>query len=564
MKNPLVAQILYKIADLLEIQEVEFKPRAFRRAAASIESLEEDIEELARKNKLQEIPGVGEGISKKILEIIQTGTCKEYEQLKKEVPVDIDGLMKVEGLGPKKIKFLYKKLHIRNLKDLEAAVKLHKLQKLEGFGEKTEQNFAQALGFIKKSSGRFLLSYSFHIAQDIKQYLQKKAKKVEVAGSLRRWKETIGDVDILAVGNQEVMDFFTKYKETAKVLARGETRSSIMLSNGLRADLRLVPERSFGAALNYFTGSKEHNIELRKIAIKKGWKLNEYGLFRGNTQIAGKTEEEVYKKLGLQYIEPELRENQGEIEASRSKKLPILVQQRDIKADIHVHSTWSDGSASIEEMAKAAMALGYEYLAITDHFNNPRIANPLDKKRLEQQGKEVDKLNKKYSGFIILKGAEVNINLNGSLDIDAKTAQQLDIVVASLHSGFKNNPTARILKAMENRYTTFIAHPSAREINKREGASLDYKRIFMAAKETSTLLEINASPERLDLDSINAKHAQEDHCQLIINTDAHAPTSLQYMKFGIGVARRAWCSKKNIANTQALPQFRKIIKNRQA
>lgn len=562
MKNLLVAQTLNKIADLLEIHDVEFKPRAFRRAAISIGSLEEDIEILAQQNKLLNIPGVGEGIAKKIIEIIKTGTCREYERLRKEIPVDVDALMKVEGLGPKKIKILYKKLHIRNLKELESAVQRHKLQKLEGFGEKTEQNILQSLGFVKKSSGRFLLSDAWHIAQDLKSRVQKKAKKVEIAGSLRRWKETIGDVDILAVGPQNLLQDFVHYKDVVKILSQGPTRSSILLNSGMQADIRIIPEKSFGAALHYFTGSKEHNIALRKIAMQKGWKLNEYGLFRGKAQLAGRTEEEVYRKLGLRYIEPELRENQGEIEASRNNKLPALMQQEDIKADLHLHSTWSDGSASIEDMAAAAKSLRYEYIAITDHYGNLKIANAMNRKRMENQWQEIDKLNKKFSPFTILKGAEVNINLDGSLDIDAKTAQEIDIVIASLHAGFKNNPTQRIMRAMENRYTTIIAHPSAREINRREGAPLDYQKIFDKARETSTLLEINASPERLDLDSIHAKHACENQCMLVINTDAHATASLPFIKFGVGIARRAWCSKKNIANTQTLPQFRKNFKNR--
>ena len=555
MKNHPVAQILYKIADLLEIQEVEFKPRAFRKAAMNIESLEQPIEEIARNNQLQEIPGVGEGIEKKIIEILQTGTCKEYEKLKKQVPVNFEELKKVEGLGPKKIKSLYNKLHIRNLKDLESAIKKGKLQDLENFGEKTQENLKRALTFTK-SSTRFLLPDAYNAAYELKKYLEKKAERVEIAGSLRRFKESIGDIDILVIGKPEIADYFTKYKDVKAVLSKGPTRSSVILNNNLQADIRIIPKQSWGAALNYFTGSKEHNIALRKLALKHKWKLSEYGLFQKNKQIAGKTEEELYKKLGLNYIAAELRENQGEIEASHNHNLPQMIELKDIKADFHLHTNYSDGSSSIKEMADSAQKLGYKTIAITDHYGSLAIANSMNSKRIRKQWLEIDRLNKK-SKIRILKGAEINIKLDGTLDAENEILQKLDIVIASIHSGLKNNVTERIIKAMENKYVNIIAHPSGRLINKREPANLDYQKLFDKSRKTGTILEINSSPERLDLEGMQVKNAVENSCLLAINTDAHSISSLQSMKFGVGVARRGWCEKKNIINTF---DFKKLIK----
>ena len=558
MKNLLVAQILYKIADLLELQEQgsPFIPRAFRKAAATIEALQEPIEGIAKKNKLREIPGVGEGIAKKIIEIINTGSCKEYESLKKSTPMDYEELMKVQGLGPKKIKQLYQTLHIKNLKDLESAIKQGKISGLEHFGEKTQENLKQSLSFAK-SPTRFLLSEAYPAAQEFKKYMQKKAQQVEIAGSLRRCKESVGDVDILAAGNKELADYFTKYKDVKKVLAKGETRSSVILNNGLQIDLRIIPKESWGAALNYFTGSKEHNIALRQIAIKHNRKLNEYGLFQGEEQIAGKTEEELYKKLGLKYIEPELRENLGEIESSNNNSLPSLIQLKDIKADFHIHTKYSDGSSTIQEIANECIKLGYKQIAITDHYGNLPIANPMNKKTIQKQWKEIELINKS-SKIKILKGAEINIKLDGSLDIESEILKELDIVVASIHSGLNNNPTERIIKAMENKYVNIIGHPSGRLINKREASQLNYESIFDKAKSSSTILEINCSPERLDLESQQVKHAIENSCLISINTDSHSINSLNNMIFGVGVARRGWCTKNKVINTFS---FEKLEKN---
>lgn len=557
MKNLKVAQILYKIADLLEIQEVEFKPVAYRRAAMSIENLSDSIEDYYKNDKLKDIPGVGEGIAKKIVEIIKTGTCKEFKKLKKRVPVDFENLLKVEGVGPRTVKILYKKLKIKNLKDLEKAAKQGKISRLKDFGNKTEENILESLDFVKKHKGRFLLGDALSVAEDIKNYLLKKSKKIEIGGSLRRYEETIGDVDILAVGDKKLVEYFTKYNDVVKVLAKGPSKSSIILDTGLQVDLRLVKYNQFGAALQYFTGNKEHNIELRKLAIKKGYKLNEYGLFKGKNFVSGKTEREVYNKLGLQYIEPELRTNTGEIEVAKIKKLPNLITLKDIKGDLQVHSKWSDGSDQLKDIADYCKKLGYDYFAITDHFGSLRIANSLNRNRIRKQWQEIDKLNK--GEFTILKGAEVNIKLNCSLDIDSPTLKELDYVIAAVHSGLRNNVTNRTIKAMENRYVNAIAHPSGRLINTREGAILDYEKLFDKSVETGTFFEINSCPERLDLDSVNVKSAIDKNCKLLINTDAHSVDSLNFMKFGVGTARRGWCESNGVINTFTLNKLQKHL-----
>ena len=560
MKNLKIAQILYQIADLLEIQEVEFKPVAYRRAAQSIENLSEPIEEYAKEGKLDDIPGVGKGIASKIEEILKTGSCQELKKLKKQVPIDVENLLQVEGVGPKTIKILYKKLHIKNLKDLEQAAQKGKISTLEHFGKKTEEQILQGLEFVKKSTGRFLLGDIYPLAEELKSYLKQKSSCVELAGSLRRFKETIGDLDILAVGDKKIVDHFVQYKDVKKVLWKGPSKASVVLENGLQVDLRMISKELFGAGLMYFIGSKEHSIALRKIAIKKGYKLSEYGLFKGKRTLAAKTEKDIYSRLGMEYIDPELRENTGEIEAAQQKKLPSLVTLQDVKGDLHMHSTWSDGNNSIQELAEACKKKGYDYLAITDHFGNLRIANSLNRKRIVQQWEEIDSLNKKLEKFTILKGAEVNIKLDGSLDIDPLTLKELDYVIASIHGGFKNNVTSRIQKAMENPFVCAVAHPSGRLLNRREGTELDYEKLFATSLKTGTFFEINSSPERLDLDSVHAKEAIMSGCKLLINTDAHSLDSLNFMRLGVGTARRGWCEHKHVLNTLSLTQLQKVLK----
>ena len=567
MDNKNIAKILYEIANMLEIQDVEFKPRAYRRAAQSIESLQENITRYYNEDKLEDIPGVGRHIAEKLKELIKTGKLGYYENLKKELPIDFESLTRVEGIGPKKIKALYKNLKIKNLQDLKKAAEQGKVKNLEGFGEKTEREILESVEFAKKSESRILLGQALPEAEKIRHFLEqsKYAGKVEIAGSVRRMKETIGDLDILITSKYpgKLMDYFTKAKFIKKILGKGATKSSVILDSGLQIDVRVIDNESFGSAMQYFIGSKEHNIAVRKIAIKKGLKLSEYGVFKGSKKIAGATEESVYKALGLRYMDPEIRENSGEIEASLKNKLPKLINYNEIKGDLQMHTKYSDGSNTIMEMAEKAKKLNYKYIGITDHVGNLRIAGALSKKEIAKQHDEINNMNKRLSSFTILKGCEANIKDNGELDLDNETLKRFDFVIASIHSGLKNSrekATARILKAMENRYVNIIAHPTGRLINKRKGYELDFKKIFDKSNKTNTFLEINAFPDRLDLNSINIREAINHKCRLAINTDAHNIEHLDFMRYGIGTARKGWAESKDIINTKSLNELLKAIK----
>lgn len=562
MKNRYVAEILYEIADILEIKGVEFKPYAYRRAAQNIESLPKDIEDIYNEGKLEELPGVGKAIAEKISEIIETGSSKSLDDLKKSVSVDLE-LLNIGGLGPKKIMILYKMLKIKNVSDLERAAKSGKIRKLRGFGEKTEQEILKNIDFKRKNI-RVLLGEALPVAESIVDKLNKTGfvKRAIVAGSIRRMKETIGDIDILVASKNpsKVMDLFTKMTNVQKVLVKGDTKSSIIMTSGIQADIRVVDEKSFGSALMYFTGSKEHNIALRKIAIQKKMKLSEYGLFKGDNQVSGSTEEEVYKKLGLCYVEPEMRENSGEVSASHNNKLPNIIGYNDILGDLQMHSNWSDGQNTIEEMATAAKKLSYGYICITDHAGSLAIAHGLDEKRIEKQSKEIVKISKKIQLIKILHGIETNIKNDGTLDVSNNVLKNLDVVVAGVHSGFKKDNTERIMKAMENENVDIVVHPTGRIINQRKEYGIDIHKIIDKAKETGTVLEISASPLRLDLNDVNARIAIEHGCKLAINTDAHAAEQLNNMKYGIGVARRAWAQKKDVINTQPIDKMLKCLK----
>ena len=567
MKNFQLAKIFYEMADLLEMKEVPFKPQAYEKAARSIESLSEDIEEAARKGNLEKIPGVGKNIAQKIREFIKTNKIKDHENLKKECPIDIEEMTAIEGLGPKKLLALYKNLGIKNLIQLEKAAKDGKLRNLEGFGLKTEFNILKGIEFIKKSKGRFLLGFILPTVREIEKYLKKSkaAEKISIAGSVRRKKETIGDVDILIVSSRpkDVIKQFISMPEIVKIWAKGATKSSVRLKEGFDVDLRVIKEESFGAALQYFTGNKDHNIKLRKIAIEKGWKLNEYGLFQNKRRIAGRSEESIYKKLGLQWIPPELRENRGEIEAAFNDQLPKIIDYTDIKGDLHCHTDWSDGTKTIEEMAKAAHNLGHSYLAITDHTGTLKIAHGLNEKKLLKQMNEIDKINKRIQGIRILKGAEVNIKADGTLDVENQVLAKLDIVVAGVHSHFnmtKKEMTRRIIRAMENKNVDIIVHPTGRILKKRKPYQVDLEEIFKTAKRTETFLEINAYPERLDLNDEAIKKAVEKEVKLSIGTDSHSAEHLKYIELGIATARRGWAEKKDIINTKSVLQLFKLLK----
>ena len=569
MKNYEVAELLNDIADLLEIQDVQFKPIAYRKAAFAIEGLTEDIADIWNKGKLDDIPSVGEGIAKKISDFLEHGTSNYLEKLKKQVPVDMEDLSRVSGLGPKTILKLYKKLNIKNIKELEKAAKQGKIKKIAGLGPTVEKNILKSIEFAKASGKRFLLGYALDIAEEIKNRLKKlkQINKVEVVGSLRRKKETIGDIDILITSNNpaKVMDFFTGMDDVQDILAKGHTKSAVRLKEGIQADVRVIAEKNYGAALLYFTGSKQHNIALRKIAIKKGMKLSEYGLFnkKTNKMLVGKTEQECYKKLGLKYIEPEIREEEGEIELAEKNKLPKLIGYNDLKSDLQLHTKWSDGNNTIMEMAQAAKKLGLKYICITDHTGQLKIANALDEKRIKKQRKEIDKANKQLKNFTILQGTEVNIKADGNLDMKNNILKELDIVIAAIHSGFKNSKekiTQRLIKAMENEHVDIIGHPFGRLMNIRPSYEMDFDKILEKAKQTNTILEINAYPARLDLNDVHIRAAVKAGVKLSIGTDAHEANELRYYKLGIATARRGWATKKDIINTYSVRDMLKLLK----
>lgn len=564
MKNRVVADILYEIADLLEMQEVEFKPRAFRRAAQNIESLGEALEELYQEDRLGDIPGVGASIADIIAEYLETGAVERLEKLRKQRPMDIKSLSAVEGLGPKRITKLYQELGITNLDELETAAKKGHIREIKGFGEKTEQNILENIAFARKSQQRFLLGYVLPEAEELLALLKDHTDQVEIAGSLRRKNETIGDIDILAVAGQPaaVMDFFTELDRVEKVLAKGETKSSVRLYGGVQVDIRLIADESFGSALQYFTGSKSHNIALRKLAQKRDLKLNEYGLFRGEEQQAGRTEEGIYQALGLAWIPPELREDRGEIQAAQQDQLPRLVDYEEVRGDLQMHTTWSDGVNSIEEMVDEARRLGHAYIAITDHVGSLKIAGGMDAAELAKQGKQLAKIREHYDDIHVFHGIEANIQKDGELDVGHDVLDQVDVVLASVHSAFRMDEkemTSRVITALQHPAVNILAHPTCRIIQKRESIKFDFDRVLEAASENQVALEINAFPERLDLNDVNARRAVEAGVKLSLGTDAHRKDHLRYLTLGTAVARRGWAEKDAIINTYTVKQLERFF-----
>ncbi len=569
--NREIADILYEVADDLEIkgEGLPYKPRAYRRAAQSIETLPEDITKLYEENRLTEIPGVGVSIAEKIREIIETGHLKYLEELEKKLPQGLRDLMKIEGLGPKRALKLYEALKIKSIGDLEAAARSGKIRELEEFGEKTEKNILDAIELYRRAHERFLLGFALPIALDAEKRLKgfKQIEKISLAGSIRRRKETVHDIDILAASGKprDVVDFFTKMPGVKRVLAKGDTKSTVLLANSLRMDIRVVQKESFGSALQYLTGSKEHNIKLRDLALGRNMKLSEYGLFDKNKgkKIAGETEEGVYKALGLQYIEPELRENMGEIEAAQKGKLPKLIQYNEIKGDLHVHSNRSEGANTMEEMAATAKSMGYEYTAMTDHTRSLKIARGMTDNKLKEQIKEIDRINQRLEEFTILKGVEANIDADGKIDVPNNILKDLDIVLASIHSGFKQSKekiTGRILSAMHNDYVNVIAHPTGRLLTRRAGYEIDLPKVFEEASKLGVFMEINAFPDRLDLSDVNCFNARKHGVKFSIGTDAHSKDHLRFMEFGVSMARRGWLEKKDVINTLDLKELRKQLK----
>jgi DNA polymerase (family 10) len=571
VSNRTITGLLREIGEYLAMQNVPFKPRAYEKAAEAIDGIEEEVSEIYKTGgikALEEIPGVGASIGEKIEEFLKTGRIAYYEGLKKKAPVDLSELAKVEGLGPKSIKHLYEKLGVKDLADLERAARAGKIAKLEGFGKKSEEKILKGISFAKSFGGRFVLGSVMPEIRVIEERLRKLqgVEKIIIAGSVRRWKETVGDADILIISKKAtpIMDSFVRMPEVAAVIAHGETKSSVKLASGINVDLRVVPAESYGAALNYFTGSKDHNVALRALAMQKGWKLNEYGLFKGEHRIAGKTEEELYEKFGMDYIEPELRENTGELEAARKYMLPELIGYGDLKGDLQVQTDWTDGSDSIEVMAKTALAHGLKYIAITDHTKRLAMTHGLDEKRILQQMAEIDRLNKKFAGTIkILKGSECDILKDGSLDLPDAVLAKLDVVGVSVHSLFnmsRKDQTERIRRAITNPNADILFHPTGRIINRRAAYDIDIDSLIAAAKHMGTIMEIDAFPDRLDLKDEYIRKCVHADVRMAIDSDAHSSIHFSVLEYGIAQARRGWAEKKDIINAWPLEKMMECLK----
>jgi DNA polymerase (family X) len=567
--NKEIIEILTEVADLLDIKgENEFRIRAYRNAVRTISGLSKSMADMVNNDEdISSLPDIGDSIAEKIEEIVETGNLKQLKNLKKEVPSSLIEIMKLEQMGPERTKTLYEELDIDSIDDLKKAVEEGKVEELEGFGKKTAENIKREIEEYAQKGGskRVKRNEAEEEIQPLIDYLEDKMDDVTIAGSFRRKKETVGDVDILATSNdaEKAMKAFTEFDEVERVLAHGDKKSSIKLRTGLQVDLRIVDKNEFGAALLYFTGSKEHSIALRKIGQEKDLKVNEYGVFSGREKLASKTEKKMYKALGLRYIEPELREDKGEFEASRNNKLPKLVELDDIKGDLQTHTKASDGKYSLKEMVEAAQKLGYEYYAVTDHSKKVTMANGLDEKRLAKQIEEIDELNRKMKKIRILKSSEVDILEDGSLDLPDELLEELDIVICSIHYNMnlsKKKQTRRILKAMENPNFSILAHPTGRLINKRSPYDVDMEEIMKEAKDKGCFLEINANPDRLDLNDDNARIAKEIGLKLSISTDAHSIDNLNFMKYGVAQARRGWLEKDDVLNTRSWKDLKKLLK----
>ncbi|MBM3167324.1 MAG: DNA polymerase/3'-5' exonuclease PolX [Chloroflexi bacterium] len=565
MKNTEIAKVFQDIADLLEIKgENQFKIRAYQRAARTIDHLPKEIEIMLDEGEdLQRIPGVGEAIAKKTTELVTTGKLKYYEELKAEFPEGITGLLEIPGVGPKTAKKLSAELGITSVDALEQAIKDGHVAHLFRLGDKTADNILQQIQALRRKDQRIPLGEALPVVDEILNALRPLpgVKNLTAAGSLRRFRETVGDIDLMGTADnpEEVINAFVRLPQVKEVLAQGPTKASVILPGGLQADLRMVEHDSFGSLLQYFTGSKQHNIVLRTRSQKQGLKLSEYGITDLATDKLEKfaTEEQFYRRLNLQYIPPELREGDQEIELAEQNAIPRLIEPSDVKGDLHVHSDWSDGNETIENMAQAAKSLGYQYIAITDHSGGRGIAHGLKEDRLRQQIEEIKRLNQKLDGIRILAGAEVDIRADGSLDMSPELLSKLDIVVAAIHSGMNESEekiTRRVIGAIENPDVDIIAHPTCRLLGEREPVAIDMEAVFKAAARHNKALEINASPYRLDLKDTHIRRAIELGVKLIFGTDAHSIAQLGFMRFGIGIARRGWCQAQHVLNTKPLKE----------
>jgi len=567
MENPEVAQVFDEVADLLEIQNANpFRIRAYRNASRTIRDLSKPLAGTSEK-KLTELSGIGKDLAGKIVTILNTGDLPLRRELERETPAGLRELMHVPGLGPKKALTLFKQLKIQSLDKLRAAAEKHQISKLRGFGQKTEENILKAMGHVEQFGRRVLFADAKVFADAAVRYLKEAPRvgHVEVAGSFRRCKETVGDLDMLATCKDAdaVMDHLAKFEAVSEVTARGPTKMTVRLRSGLQLDLRIVPEESYGAALQYFTGSKEHSIALRRRAMDQGLKINEYGVFRGNQRVAGRTEEEVYRAVGLPWIAPELRENRGEFEMALEGRLPKLLELNDIRGDLHMHTTATDGRASLQEMVAAAKKRGYEYVAITDHSKRVTMARGLDGRRLRLHWNEIGELNRKVKGINVLKGVEVDILETGSLDLPDEILAEADWVIASIHYGQSQSReliTKRLLNAIRNPHVDAIGHLSGRLIGRRKGMEMDLETVLQTAADHGCLLEVNSQPDRLDLDDATLIAAKERGVRFVINTDAHSVEELGNLQYGVFQARRAGLEAKDVANTRTLAKFRQIQK----
>ena len=566
--NADIAAIFEEIADLLEIQGANpFRVRAYRNAARTVGEFGRDLATMiARGQALPKIPGIGEDLTRKIHEIADTGKSSFLERLHKELPAAITELLHIPGLGPKKVKALYDQLRVDSIEDLRAAAESGRIRDLPGFGEKTEQHILEALRVRADGTRRFKRPVAAQYAEALAQALRRVpgVGRVEIAGSYRRCRETVGDIDLLATAGDSgpVMARFTGYDEVAEVLSRGETRASVVLKCGLQVDLRVVPEASYGAALAYFTGSKAHNIVLRRRAQARGLKLNEYGVFRGERALAGETEESVYAALGLPWIPPELREDRGEVEWAERGPLPELVTRADLKGDLHCHTKASDGANSIREMAEAARTRGLTYLAITEHSQRLRMVHGLDSTRLLKQMDEIDRLNAELTGIVLLKGIEVDILEDGSLDLPDDVLGRLDLVVGAVHGRFDLPPakqTARLLKAMDHPHFTILAHPTTRELDRRPPMEADWLRVIRHARGRGCYLELDSQPDRLDLLDTWCRVAKEEGVLVAIDSDAHSVHDFDDLEWGIGQARRGWLTAADVLNSRGLEALRPLL-----
>jgi DNA polymerase (family 10) len=566
--NADIATVFDEIADLLEIESANpFRVRAYRNAARTLRDLNQNVADMiAQGGDVTELPGIGEDLRSKIKEIVETGTAAMLEVHRKKVPATLTNLLKIPGLGPKRVQALYHKLGIRTLNDLQNAAQNGRVRALHGFGAKTEQHILEQLKTRTSEAKRFKLAIATQYAEAFIAYLKASAgvEHIVAAGSYRRAKETIGDLDLLvtARSGSPVVERFVSYPEVEEILAHGVTKASVRLACRLQVDLRVVPEASYGAALQYFTGSKEHNVVLRQLAQQQGLKLNEYGLFKGDQSVAGATEESVYAAVGLSWIPPELRENRGEFEAVRAGRLPKLVELADLKGDLHAHTKATDGRNTIKEMVEAARKRGFEYLAITDHSRRLAMAHGLDPKRLFEQLEEIDRLNEASPGLTILKGIEVDILEDGRLDLPDEDLARLDLVVGAVHSHFRlsrEKQTERILRAMDRPHFTILAHPSGRLIDEREPYDVDMLRLIRHARERGCVLEVNAHPVRLDLTDTDCQMAKEEGVLVSINSDAHSVMDFENLRYGVGQARRGWLEKSEVLNTRTLQSLRPLL-----